>query len=202
MATLLSLSYIYIYHNKMNDDILDFNYGEGIERRPVVYASFWSRVGASLLDTLILLPVAVLNIYNILDFKQLPLYVLLGFVALTYKVFMEFKYGATLGKMIVKIQVINEEEEPISFEQAIVRNIFYLLVSVISFIAGLYLFLQPDFPRITTFMEYSFALDAGPQKLVSQVANLLFLVSCLFVVFRDNRQALHDSMAGTYVVMK
>ena len=186
----------------MNDDILDFNYGEDNEKRQLEYASFWTRVGASLLDTLILLPVAVLNIYNILDFKQLPLYVLLGFVALIYKVFMEFKYGATLGKMIVKIQVINEEEEPISFEQAIVRNIFYLLVSVISFIAGLYLFLQHDFSRITTFLEYSFALDAGPQKLVSQVANLLFFVSCLFVAFRDNRQALHDSMAGTYVVMK
>ena len=108
----------------MNDDILDFNYGEDNEKRQLEYASFWTRVGASLLDTLILLPV------------------------------------------------------------------------------GLYLFLQPDFPRITTFMEYSFALDAGPQKLVSQVANLLFLVSCLFVAFRDNRQALHDSMAGTYVVMK
>ena len=185
----------------MHDDILDFNYDEGIERRPIEYASFWTRVGASLLDTLILLPVAFLNIYNILDFKQLPLYLLLGFVPLVYKVFMEFKYGATLGKMIVKINVINEEEEPISLEQAIVRNIFYLLVSVISFMAGLYLFVQPSFSSITTFLEYGLVMQAGPLQLVSQIANVLFLVSCLFVIFRDNRQALHDSMAGTYVIV-
>jgi uncharacterized RDD family membrane protein YckC len=185
----------------MHDDILDFNYDEGIESRPIEYASFWTRVGASLLDTLILLPVAFLNIYNILDFKQLPLYVLLGFVPLVYKVFMEFKYGATLGKMIVKVKVINEEEESVSFEQAIVRNIFYLLVSVISFLAGLYLFVQPDFSSITTFLQYGLVMQEGPHQLISQLANVLFLVSCLFVVFRDNRQALHDSMAGTYVIV-
>lgn len=186
----------------MHDDILDFNYDEGIEKRPVEYASFWSRVGASLLDTLILLPVAVLNIYNVLDFKQLPLYVLLGFVGLVYKVFMEYKYSATLGKMIVKIRVINEEEENINLEQAVVRNVFHLFISVISFLAGLYLFVQPGFSGITTFMEYGLALQEGPHQLISQMANVLFFVSCLFVVFRDNRQALHDSMAGTYVVEK
>lgn len=186
----------------MHNDILDFIDDDQSNERYVEYASFWARVGASLLDTLIFIPLIALNIYNSLSLKSLLLFLLISLISLLYKPTMEFIYGASLGKMIVKLKVIGEEGEKISLQQSVIRNIFFILVGVLSFLSGLYLFLEPDFQSIRSFLEFSAAQEESPYALITQIMNFVFLISCLFVAFRDNRQALHDSMAGTYVIVR
>lgn len=186
----------------MHNDILDFNAEDQPTERYVEYASFWSRVGASILDTLIFIPLIALSLYNSLSLKSLLLFLVISLISLLYKTVFEYVYSASLGKMALKLKVIGEEGAKISLQQAIIRNIFFILVGVLSFLSGLYLFMQPDFEKIRSFLAFSAAQEESPYALITQVMNLILLVSCVFVAFRDNRQALHDSMAGTYVIKR
>jgi uncharacterized RDD family membrane protein YckC len=183
-----------------HDDILDFDYEEHQEETQLKYASFWQRVGASLIDSLIFAPVAVLSIYNTISFKNFILFLLLSMVGLLYKPVMEYAYGASLGKMAMKLKVITESHGNMNVEQTIVRNIFYILIGVLSLLSGIYTFTSGDFENIGTFMELSEAQNQQTSAMITQIVNFVFLISCLFVAFRDNRQALHDSMASTYVI--
>ncbi|MBK8392708.1 MAG: RDD family protein [Saprospiraceae bacterium] len=47
----------------------------------------------------------------------------IGILLMCYKPFMEFQYGATLGKMAVKLKVVNLDFEKITLSQSIIRYI-------------------------------------------------------------------------------
>lgn len=183
-----------------HDDILDFNYDDQYQKPSYQYAGFWIRVGASLIDGLIFLVIGILNLYNILSFKSLLLELSIAVVYLVYKPFFEYQYGATLGKMAVKIRVIDTEGGPIDVQQAIIRNIPYMLIGAVSVMVALQVFLQPGFNNVDTFAEYTAVTEAATNSSLNIMINLFYLISCLFVAFRANRQALHDSMAGTYCI--
>ena len=57
----------------------------------IKYASFWERVGASLIDFLIFIPVYGLSYYNSMSIKSLPLAIILSLAYLVYKIYMEGK---------------------------------------------------------------------------------------------------------------
>ena len=73
----------------------------------VVFAGFWIRVGAQIVDTLALVPLIALNVTALYTWKQLWLALIVNVVSLCYKPFMEAKYGATLGKMALNLQVVS-----------------------------------------------------------------------------------------------
>jgi hypothetical protein len=84
----------------------------------VKYAGFWSRLGALLIDGIILAPLSFgISYFNIVSWKSLLVLILLGLITVTYKPVLEFLYGATWGKMALKLKVVS-----LQFENATLEN--------------------------------------------------------------------------------
>ncbi len=154
------------------------------------YASFWTRLGAAVIDLILLSFVqAVVFIYmflgqlasdwesmiGLMKTEQFMNYVYLSsLIGALYTIFMESSIKqATVGKMAFGIVVGKESGERISIANAAGRyfskNFFVLLGSI---------------PLFANF---------------GVLFNFLFLAGCLLVFWDVRKQALHDKIANTYV---
>lgn len=185
----------------MYEDILDFNYEDEQQQQPALpYAGFWVRVAAAVVDGLIFIPLGIMSVYNTLSINSLVLELVMTVIYLGYKPFLEYHYGATLGKMAVKVQVIDLDGGPIDVQQSIVRNIPYLLAIALSRITTLAVQFRTDFSELDSLAEYNRLMEETGYPLLSTLINMFFVISCLVVAFRKDRQALHDMMAETYCI--
>ncbi len=159
-------------------------------RPPLRYASFWIRVGATLIDGLVLLPlslpflIAVGNrlsnefdrfvqtdrsaqLSSILgDYIGWALLVALGTYA--YQALMVRYFGATVGKLAVGIRVrIAGTAGIVGWREALLRPVLQLIVGFGSFIPG---------------------------------AGLITILDDLWMLWDRQRQTLHDKVANTIVI--
>jgi uncharacterized RDD family membrane protein YckC len=185
----------------MNNDILD----DELERpesglESVRYAGFGVRVGASLIDSLVLLPLVGLNYYNSLNFKDLSLAVVIAVVGAIYKPYMEYRYGATIGKMAVKVRVVNYELQAISPEQALIRYIPWILSVIISLLATISIFRTEGFAEAHDLMSYSELAQRSNYVQWMQFSSWIVPISAFGMLFNAYRQAVHDQLAKTFCI--
>lgn len=169
------------------------------------FAGFWLRVGASLIDFLVMAPIVALSFYNLLSLKSLPTAIVCILAQPLYKIFMEGKYGATLGKMATHIKVVDMGYQQIDMNLAVKRYALYGISTLIGAITTILMFSAYGFEEMTDFMAFSTmqAKAAGVAlNLLSQLSSLLVLISVIFVAFDTRKQALHDKLAGTLVIIK
>ena len=186
----------------MSDMILDQEQvSSGYENN--YYASFWNRVGATLVDGLIFIPVVGLNYYNMYYSKSIFLMLILSVVYIIYKIYMEGQYGATFGKMALKIKIIDQNRESINFEKSVMRNSLYIIGAILGVMVNYNLFTHPDFIDATTFLDMGMIqqeIGYGFFEILNGLFGLVILISILFVL-AENRQALHDRFANTFCIM-
>ncbi len=187
----------------VEDELIDDNLNALNTASPrIVYAGFWVRVGAALVDVLIQAPLIALNVYNSFQLKSLSLALLLVIILMIYKPAMEYLYGATVGKMAMKIKVTDKELNPLSLSTAVLRFSPWLLSSVLNLVTTIMLFTKDGFQDITGFMEIAaFQSELGFEG-ISSMLGLLVIVSGLTIAFNNNKQGLHDMIAGTYCIEK
>jgi uncharacterized RDD family membrane protein YckC len=185
----------------MSDQILDseFQNDSANEIRP---AGFWIRVGAYIIDTLAYSPIIALNIYNLFVLKNLPFQLLTTIMLILYKPWMEYKYGATLGKMAVKIKVVNKEYDNISLAQSIIRYIPWMISNVVSIYGTILLFNSPEFLTSSSWMEIAQLQKQVLPQNASYLSSSVLFISCFFIALNDKKRALHDMLAKTYCVYK
>lgn len=169
------------------------------------YAKFWDRVGAYLLDALIVGSVSfAFNYANILHFKSFLFYLFMGLLGLLYKPYMESHYGATIGKMVLNLQVTDLNYNKIGFEKAVLRS---LILIIPSFVYIPLHFLAFDNPQVTNtdgFMDFSKALAAEYPiaQLLSSALSLIFIVDIIVLLTESSgkQRSLKDFIAQTYVI--
>ncbi|MBL4668427.1 MAG: RDD family protein [Flavobacteriales bacterium] len=176
---------------------IDENHGYEEE---IEYAGFWIRVGAALIDTLVFSPLIALSFVNLFYFKSLVLLYVMIVLQSLYKPLMEFRYGATLGKMAVKIRVVNENQGFITIDQAFGRYIPWVISAIISLITSTAIYTSPEFYKLTTYIELTKFSQNLPLSTVSQVYNIVFLVLICWVVIDPKKQGLHDKIARTFCI--
>lgn len=76
------------------------------EEREIIYATFWERLLALIVDALVFAPLAIIKLFTESGWSYQVYIILTAFLGLVYKPLMEYKYGATLGKMTLKIIVV------------------------------------------------------------------------------------------------
>jgi uncharacterized RDD family membrane protein YckC len=110
-----------------------------------------------------------------------------------YGVLMHGFYGQTLGKMLLKVKVLDATSEaPISMRQAFLRDSIYIAINTAALIITIYFVLRGD------------QIDA--ESVVTANAVLLtaalvwFLAEILTCLTNPKRRAVHDFIAGTVVV--
>jgi uncharacterized RDD family membrane protein YckC len=188
----------------MENDVLDSNLINSSEvgNEADKWAGFWIRVGASFIDFLVYLPLIGLNFYNVYRLKSLSFQLIIDLILILYKPVMEYKYGATVGKMAVKIKVVNYEFGQISISQAIIRYIPLGLGQLFSIAGTIILFQNPDFLAATTMLDIGTLQKETLAPVLNYITSFISIISCLVVAFSLKKQGLHDMLAKTYCVNK
>lgn len=182
------------------DNLLDYN-PEEVKNENVLYATFWNRTVASLLDMLVLIFIAPLSIYNLIEWKSMPLWIVLSTLAVLYKPVMEYIYKATLGKMAMKLVVTDYDLQAPNLQQVILRNIFNIMSSVVSFFITLNMFNHPDFLNVTTYTQYQTFILANSSN-VNNIVSLIIIIDVLSMFYDKHNRTLHDKIGKTLVVKK
>lgn len=153
-----------------------------------IYSGFWSRVGALLIDFLILGVFGfILGLFLSDFFVQLGEHgILIGLtISVLYFGLLNSKLGngQTLGKMALNISVVDKESNKISTEKSILRALIYIApYFLINYNMGLQEFSIPFYIKSILFLA-------------------LFLVLIFHFVFNSRtRQGIHDLILDTYVI--
>ena len=121
-----------------------------IEDLQINYSTFWQRFFASFIDGLILIPFIVIDTFNKSTWKSLPLFLITFLIALAYKPLLEAKYKATVGKMAMKLTIVDINFNNPSIKNIILRNMFDISTRVIIAITTFITFMAPEFQKINT----------------------------------------------------
>jgi len=141
-----------------------------------VLASWWSRVGATLVDTVVLLVPSVLLVYALGYLLSAVATVALQAAYLIY--FQTRPEGQTLGNRVVRTRVRDATTgHVITLRQASVR---WFVVALYGFLLAL-----PSSAGTSTF---------------GVTVSLVGLADCFYPLFNTRRQTIHDRLAHTIVV--
>lgn len=162
---------------------------EGPIAEDTSFAGFWARLGALLLDGLLLGAIGLLlGLFFAPQFEQLgPWGRLLGFViALAYFGTLNSKVrdGQTLGKSLLKIKVVDSQGAALSVPRAYLR---FLPLGIPWALNG------AQFPETVVFSFWGYLLSIV-------VFGVGLSIAYLYVFNRPSRQSLQDLLVGSYVV--
>jgi uncharacterized RDD family membrane protein YckC len=174
---------------------------------PLRYAGFWPRLGALLMDCLILLPLIALEIwagrrYRLFDLYQLVPNVLVG---LFYSVYLVRRYGGSPGKLIVGVRIRKVSGEPVGYREAFLR---YLpdcvlgLLSSIAMIIAVFHMSDAEYHALASHERFKRMLELVPfWYKPTHILSYVWIWGELIVLLTNRkRRALHDFIAGTVVV--
>lgn len=187
------------------DNLLDDAFNEKQDNgSQIIFATFWTRVWASLIDLVVIVPIILpLMFYNMTMWKNVFALMLITVIPPTYKIFMEYTYGATWGKMAQRIVVVNYDFEKPSFEAICLRNILGIASGLVTFFSTVYAFSLPGFEDVTGFMAYSNFLNKNAQiNTVNNIVSLAFMLDVLMMLSDKQNRTYHDKIGKTYVVKR
>lgn len=160
------------------------------------YQTIGPRFLALLIDSMILIPISFLGII-LSSFSNQVKYstiinILMSSVSVVYTVLMHNFYGRTLGKMAMKVKVLDISERPITFTQAVIRSLPQML---------------PVFITASLLLSDLSPENANANELLKSATNIAYIlysvwsVADIIVCFASaKKRALHDFLAGTVVV--
>ncbi len=173
------------------------------------YGGFWIRLGAFILDCIILFPFIALYIFwghrlPRLAFQFEPM--LLLAVTSSYHVLGVRYWGGTPGKLLCGLRVVRTDLEPAGWKEAVLResvNIALGLVGEVLFILAAQQVSDAAFAggRKGLMIEIV-AMRGLPGRVVDWLGNGWMLSEFLVLLTNRKRRALHDFVAGAVVVQK
>ncbi len=160
------------------------------------YQTLMPRLFALIIDALIFLPLSFLDNW----IKEANLFPVMFSVWLlvmnmghpVYSILMHGFYGQTLGKMAMKIKVVDTYEKPITFHHAVLRELPYL-----SFTFSLMFFAMPQTSNI---LEVSNFLPYSAENIITFLMFVWIFTNIAVFFVSDKCRALHDFVAGTVVI--
>jgi len=129
------------------------------QTKEIKFVGFWYRVIATLLDMVVLSPLLVLNYYNIVRWKSILIMIVLLILLNLYKPYLEYRKGATIGKMLMEIKVVNERFERITLEQSIIRSSPWIAIALLTLFTNFFVFNHADFESEAILLNLEFWLS-------------------------------------------
>jgi len=173
----------------------------------VEYSTFWRRVGALLLDGLILLPLSLLAFVGLMYtrlfyfYSLLPNLLVIGF----YSIYLVKRNGGTPGKRILDMKVVMADGTPVTTNAAIIRYSVPLILSLLSSlgmsVAG-FKITDAEFQSLG-YLQKILALGAHApawNSAVTWCALAWYVVGAIVMLCNNKRRAVHDFLAGTVVI--
>jgi uncharacterized RDD family membrane protein YckC len=172
------------------------------------YSGFWQRVGAVLLDFIIMSPMIGIDYLfgGTSRYFQLYMQVPIQLISLFVYIFMVVKYGGTPGKLIIGLRIVKTDGSPVTVKAALLR---YGVLWAMSVTTSIMLIMAAMGMSDAEFLPLSYsergvALAArAPNFIVFTLLTQVWMIACLIAVLANaKRRTLHDFIAGTVVVRK
>jgi uncharacterized RDD family membrane protein YckC len=180
-------------------------------REQLPLASIGKRIGALILDTILYFPIAMFGTFVVFMFlvptgrgrmtsaqtSTLFLNIIIGLFLM--QLVLQFLYyvvpiaisGQTMGKRLMKIEVVHKRKRGVGIKSALLRvgyNWASLLPNVLAYVAVFNPRLFDNFPLFDTL------------QVTTSWLPLALTLGILWAIFDKNKQGFHDKLAGTYVV--
>ncbi len=168
------------------------------DQDPLKYSTFWRRFWAGLIDGLVFTPLVFLDGYmqSLGDSDAF----LLGWSAISssagwiYSVWLHARYGQTLGKMAMRVKVLDISEVRIpTLQQAFLRDIGRIVLDAFSFGYSAYLVLTSQYSEVAV-------IRSLPGRILGVAGLSWFGIEVVTMLMSKKRRALHDFIARTVVV--
>jgi uncharacterized RDD family membrane protein YckC len=177
------------------------------QRDQLRYAGFWPRLGALLLDMLIMLPLSALAFWGSERYRLFDLYYLVPgtLLGLFYGVYLVRRFGGTPGKLIVGVRICKITGEAVGYREAVLRCLPELVLGILASIAMLIsVFHMSDAEyRALSFMDRAKRMvELAPSwyKPLQIIQNIWG--ELIVLLTNRKRRALHDFIAGTVVIRR
>jgi uncharacterized RDD family membrane protein YckC len=170
------------------------------------YSNFGQRLGAYLIDFLLLSPLFALQIWASGQSRGIAILatVLVSVVFVGYRVYCHAVWGQTVGKRVTKLRVVRLSGEAIGWRESLLRSAVEIGVTGLTLIAQVI--------ALTTIPEAEYAgLDMMQRESNLQVytpawsghvmtlSGVWYIASLITLFVNDQRRTLHDFIAGTVV---
>ncbi len=175
-----------------------------------VYAGFWRRFGALVVDAFVLAPFLIATLHW-LPGVSIPVAMLAAIatpvVSLSYTIYFHYRWGATLGKMAAGIRVTVPNGSPIGFKQAFLRSAVDVGFAVLAVTATVIAIHHADPAQYlsagsTERTAYIRTLSPAWRGIVDIAAQVWAWSEVIVLLFNKRKRALHDLIAGTVVIYK
>ena len=174
-----------------------------------VYAGFWKRFGAGIVDMLVFIPfMAIVHFTQGLSLASAIITVIFSSLLYSmYAVFFHYKFGATIGKMAVGIQITFPDGSKIGLKQALLRSSMDIGFAILMVAAQVIAITNADPETYLTASwmeraEYIMPLFPAWYGMVNIANQLWYWSELIVLLFNKRKRALHDFIAGTVVIKK
>ena len=172
-----------------------------------IYAGFWLRILALVLDSLFVLPVVFITLYINGLSKYMYFYTLLPSILfmLWYNVYLPQKNGGTPGKLAAGLTIIRLDGNHISWKEA---GLLYIVVFVLGIINMAMMSINLLKIDDATFVslgwlkrsQYLISLSPVSFKIISWLSNLWTIIGFIVLFTNKRKRMTGDFIAGTVVV--
>ena len=177
----------------------------GIESE--VYAGFWIRAAAKILDFIIFLPLAGILLYINGLSKSAYFYTVVPnlLFGVFYEVYLVKVYGGTPGKLIMDIKIIQKNGDDLNWNAAFYRYAIDLCLAIL----GIYLMIltlnsidDSFYAGLGFTKKYTLISTLNPtfSKIQSWINYLWAISGTIVLLANPRKRAIHDFIAGTVVV--
>jgi uncharacterized RDD family membrane protein YckC len=171
------------------------------------YAGFWPRFAALHIDILVCAPlVVILGMYVFGSWEvAVVAYATYEVLENVYFLYMHGRWGQTIGKMCLRIRVVQLDGSKLSWKHAFLRWSVFLVLGTAHSISEMTALLSVPKGTFESlgWLDRMDLVDAAMPLWGHGVGGLMLLwVLCdlLVLIFSDKSRAIHDFIAGTVVV--
>ncbi|CAN5445686.1 hypothetical protein BH09VER1_BH09VER1_54430 [soil metagenome] len=171
------------------------------------YAGFWPRLGAALLDVVVLAPLTAFNIWGGFHFRLFEIYSYLPEVLfwLCFSVYLVKRFGGTPGKLLMGLRIRKLNGESVGYREAFLRYVPYLVIDLLSPVGQIVAVLRMSAAEYyaSSYLERNLHLQAltpGWCRWLDYLMAIWMLAEIIVFFSNRKRRAIHDYIAGTVVV--
>jgi uncharacterized RDD family membrane protein YckC len=173
-----------------------------------VYAGFWRRLCAILIDVVIFLPLFSWFFWMPLDkWGAIFFCALFYFQDSTYNILFLRSFGQTPGMMLMRFKVVRLDLSPLRWREAFLRYSVDIFIGSVSAITMICLFLKasPDafgasFSRTVLYFDHATSSSSAFSSFRENVDLFWTFSEVVVLLFNEKKRAIHDFIAGTVVV--
>jgi uncharacterized RDD family membrane protein YckC len=170
-----------------------------------IYPGFWRRLGAGLLDMLILMPYTLLFMFLNSFHKNMYFGTFIPHLLFVfwYNVYLPKRYGGTPGKLIARIKICAIDSSPIGWREAFLRcgvDIFLSVIMISNTMIAVSLAENEVYNSLTWFEKAAYLSSISNAGIIKTLSNLWALSELIVLLFNKRKRAIHDFIAGTVII--